>query len=183
MPKTKKMLAVKSAAPSSAAFNGAVSEIVTLAEAAAYLRLSEADIVNLVQAQNLPGRFTGSEWRFLKSAIQQWLAIGSPSDARKEGRSLAWRENTATTLTSDANLGGEAYCQRGVPPDRGRVGCTCLDTDTLWDCESRTGATEHSDLVAAISRGRERAEAAGRLTFRTKPDIACRGQLKHSLGI
>lgn len=53
------------------ATNGPVSEVLTLAEAAAYLRVSEADVVNLVHAHNLPGRFTGSDWRFLKSAIPQ----------------------------------------------------------------------------------------------------------------
>src|SRR5258708_6227487 len=62
------------------------TEVFTLAEAATYLRLSEPEIVRLVHAQNLPGRCTGSDWRFLKSAIQQWLMAGSPRQARKEAQ-------------------------------------------------------------------------------------------------
>src|SRR5437867_3705060 len=42
-----------------------LTEVLTLAEAAAYLRVSEADVVRLAQQQDLPGRLIGTEWRFL----------------------------------------------------------------------------------------------------------------------
>ena len=62
-------------------------ELLTTDEAAEYLRLSEPEVIDLVHSQNLPGRFTGSEWRFLKSAIQHWLGTGLPSrQARKEAQ-------------------------------------------------------------------------------------------------
>jgi excisionase family DNA binding protein len=51
-------------------------EVLTLAEAAAYLRVSEAQIMNMVGPRGLPGRLVGSEWRFSRAALQQWL--GSP---------------------------------------------------------------------------------------------------------
>jgi len=44
-----------------------------LAEAAAYLRVSEEEVVRLVRQQELPGRLLGTEWRFLKAALQDWL--------------------------------------------------------------------------------------------------------------
>jgi excisionase family DNA binding protein len=50
-----------------------LTEVLTLTEAAAYLRVSEADVVRLVQQQDLPGRLIGTEWRFLKSALPNWL--------------------------------------------------------------------------------------------------------------
>lgn len=59
--------------------NGAVGEVLTLAEAAAYLRLREAALVSAVHAQGLPGRMVGGEWRFSKTAIHEWLAGGKPS--------------------------------------------------------------------------------------------------------
>ena len=60
--------------PSSAvALNGPASEVFTLAEAAAYLRLDEAAVLDLVHSQNLPGKSIGTEWRFLKLALQNWL--------------------------------------------------------------------------------------------------------------
>jgi excisionase family DNA binding protein len=50
-------------------------EVLTLAEAAAYLRLPEADVLRLARDQGLPGRKVGDEWRFLKAAIQDWLRV------------------------------------------------------------------------------------------------------------
>jgi excisionase family DNA binding protein len=53
--------------------------VLTLAEAAAYLRIPEAAVVDLVHSQELPGRCVAGEWRFLKAAIQHWLATASPT--------------------------------------------------------------------------------------------------------
>jgi excisionase family DNA binding protein len=50
------------------------SEILTLAEAAAYLRVPEEDVLRSVREQGLPARQMGSGWRFLKAAVQDWLA-------------------------------------------------------------------------------------------------------------
>ena len=56
----------------------------TLAEAAAYLRLPESDVVGLAHTQGLPGRYVAGGWRFLRAALQHWLAVGSPTwDIRK----------------------------------------------------------------------------------------------------
>jgi len=89
-----------------------VSEIFTLAEAAAYLRVSEADVLELVNSQNLPGRLVGSDWRFLKTAIQQWLTQGSPSTQSRKAAQLA----LAGKYKDDPDLMRiceEAYRQRG----------------------------------------------------------------------
>ena len=63
--------------------NGPASEVLTLAEAAAYLRLSEADVLRLIDEQALPARRLGTELRFRKSAIQQWLSAGTPRQSGK----------------------------------------------------------------------------------------------------
>jgi excisionase family DNA binding protein len=68
--------------------NGPASDVLTLAEAAAYLRLAETEVVRLVHTQGLPGRFTGSEWRFLKTAIQQWLSTGGPTTETRKAAQL-----------------------------------------------------------------------------------------------
>ena len=47
--------------------------VLTLAEAAAYLRVSEMDVLRMVRDQILPGRQVASDWRFLKAAVQNWL--------------------------------------------------------------------------------------------------------------
>lgn len=57
---------------------GLTSDVLTLGEAAEYLRFSEADVVRLVAEQELPARQLGDEWRFLKAAIQQWLSAPMP---------------------------------------------------------------------------------------------------------
>jgi len=50
-------------------------DVLTLAEVAAYLRVSETEIVELMRRKGMPGRKVGSEWRFLKAAIQEWLRL------------------------------------------------------------------------------------------------------------
>jgi excisionase family DNA binding protein len=52
-----------------------LGEVFTLAEAAAYLRLSEVEVLRLVREQRLPARQVGQEWRFLRSAMQTWLSM------------------------------------------------------------------------------------------------------------
>jgi excisionase family DNA binding protein len=65
--------------PPRASVNGPSSEVLTLAEAATYLRLPEAAVVDLVHSQGLPGRCISGEWRFLKAALEHWLATASPT--------------------------------------------------------------------------------------------------------
>ena len=74
MPRTK-----SKPGPPSPAVNGPVGEVLTLAEAAAYLRLPEEDVRRVVREQDLPARQVGDEWRFLKGAIQDWLRTGTLS--------------------------------------------------------------------------------------------------------
>ena len=72
-----------------------LTEVLTLAEAAAYLRVSEADVVRLAQQQDLPGRLIGTEWRFLKSAIQDWLKTPPKAGSREAVLSTigAWKND------------------------------------------------------------------------------------------
>jgi excisionase family DNA binding protein len=88
-------------------------EVLTLAEAAAYLRLPEAEVVRLVREQGLPGRPAGAEWRFLKAAIQDWLKGPPAVMSNKEAwMSVAgiWKDDP----TVDEML-KEIYRQRGRP--------------------------------------------------------------------
>ena len=59
-----------------------VGDVLTLTEAAAYLRLPREEVLQLVREQGLPARQMGTHWRFLKTAIQQWL---NQPLAHKEG--------------------------------------------------------------------------------------------------
>jgi excisionase family DNA binding protein len=71
MPKTKTK--PKKAKKPAITTNG---EVLTLAEAAAYLRVTEDDVRRMMHEQDLPARRVGAcsdEWRFLKSALQEWL--------------------------------------------------------------------------------------------------------------
>jgi hypothetical protein len=44
----------------------------------------EEEVLRLVRQQDLPGRQVGTDWRFFKRAIQEWLSL-PPSQAKKEG--------------------------------------------------------------------------------------------------
>lgn len=67
-----------------ASVNGAAEEVLTLEEAAAYLRFPEAAVLRLVEEQALPARRLGDEWRFLKDAIRDWMRAGSVAKSNKE---------------------------------------------------------------------------------------------------
>ena len=68
MPQTRKKPAQKQPGP-----NAAPAEVLTLAEAAAYLRVKEEDLLRLLREQGMPGRQVGQDWRFLRAALQDWL--------------------------------------------------------------------------------------------------------------
>ena len=45
----------------------------TLAEVAAYLRLSKDTVYRMASAGKLPASKVGSQWRFRKNDVDQWL--------------------------------------------------------------------------------------------------------------
>jgi excisionase family DNA binding protein len=91
----------------------AMQEVLTLAEAAAYLRVSEDDILRGVREQGLPGRQVAGAWRFLKEALQEWLRSPPAVPSKKE----FW-ETHFGALKDDPYLEEmlkEIYAQRGRP--------------------------------------------------------------------
>ncbi|WP_309739420.1 MULTISPECIES: helix-turn-helix domain-containing protein [unclassified Chamaesiphon] len=50
-----------------------IPEILTLEEASVYLRLSVETVATQALKGNIPGRKIENDWRFLKSAIDDWL--------------------------------------------------------------------------------------------------------------
>lgn len=112
MPRTKPKQKETATTPSPALANGPSGEVLTLSEAAAYLRLPEADVLRFVDEQALPARGLQNEWRFLKAAIQQWLATGSPTWQSRKAAIL----QLAGKYKDDPDLEkivAEAYRQRG----------------------------------------------------------------------
>ena len=89
-------------------------EVFTLAEAAAYLRLPESEVVGLVHSQGLPGRLIGQEWRFLKAAVQQWLYSGGTTPEIRKAAQLAvvgsWKDDPELETMVE-----EIYKRRGRP--------------------------------------------------------------------
>jgi excisionase family DNA binding protein len=96
MPRTKSR--TEPVVPAAPLTNGPTGEVLTLGEAAAYLRLPEADVLRLVDEQGLPARHLQGEWRFLRGAIQAWLSTPSPT-SRGQG---IW--SVAGILKDDPNL-------------------------------------------------------------------------------
>ena len=87
-------------------------EVFTLSDAAAYLRITEAELLRLVADQALPGRRFGTEWRFLKSAIQDWLKTPPKPGSREAVLS------TYGSMKDDPHLMEELkeiYRKRGRP--------------------------------------------------------------------
>jgi excisionase family DNA binding protein len=55
---------------------GPGAEVLTLEEAAALLRVDPAVLAERAGAGELPGRRLGSEWRFVRTALIDWLLQG-----------------------------------------------------------------------------------------------------------
>jgi len=49
------------------------TEVLTLKEAGAYLRVSAGELKKLAEAGGVPARLVGNDWRFLRSALEEWL--------------------------------------------------------------------------------------------------------------
>jgi len=94
--------------------NGSPREVLTLAETAAYLRLSEKDVIAAVSCQGLSGRTINGEWRFLKPAIQQWLSVSQPTAEMRKAALLAmagaWKDDPDLE-----DMVEEIYRRRGRP--------------------------------------------------------------------
>jgi hypothetical protein len=84
-------------------------DVLTLEEAAVFLRVSVAAADELASAGALPGRCIQGEWRFLRSAIEDWLR-------RREYKQAL--EAQAGSLRGDdslAELRDVIYAARGRP--------------------------------------------------------------------
>jgi excisionase family DNA binding protein len=53
-----------------------LEEVLTLPEAAAYLRVSEGEVLRLAEQLEIPVQRIGGEWRFLRRALAYWLTYG-----------------------------------------------------------------------------------------------------------
>ena len=85
------------------------SEVLTLEEVAAYLRLPKDTISRQAAQGHIPGRQIEDAWRFLKAAIDDWLRS-------LDGRTLLSQQ--AGALASDESLSAlrdEIYAARGRP--------------------------------------------------------------------
>jgi|GEM_PF-875359 len=88
------------------------SDVLTLPEVATYLRLPQSTVLALVSDQSLPGRQIGSEWRFLRTAVNDWLRM--PTNMLSNGALLAISGNWKDDPYLDQML-KEIYDQRGRP--------------------------------------------------------------------
>lgn len=84
-------------------------DVLTLEEAAAYLRLPEETIERQAKKGQLPARRIEDTWRFLKSAIDDWL--------RAQDSRLVLLQQAASLADDDtlADLRANIYRQRGRP--------------------------------------------------------------------
>jgi excisionase family DNA binding protein len=56
-----------------------IPDVLTLEEASGYLLLSIETVASLALKGNIPGRKIENDWRFLKSAIDDWLRAKNSS--------------------------------------------------------------------------------------------------------
>ena len=59
-------------------------EILTMEQAAAYLQVSTRTLQRMVTDGRVPGRQVGSQWRFDREQLRDWVRCEEPSPAEKE---------------------------------------------------------------------------------------------------
>ena len=71
------------------------ADVLTLAEAAAYLRVAEVDVMGMVHTQGLIGRQIGTQWRFLKTNLRTWLSTPPQKSGNEAFLALAgsWKDD------------------------------------------------------------------------------------------
>ncbi len=57
---------------------GETPEVLTLEEAASYFRVPADAVLRMIDAEGLPARRFGADWRFYKVALQGWLGAARP---------------------------------------------------------------------------------------------------------
>ena len=85
------------------------AEVLTLEEAAAFLRVSPDAVMRLVVQQALPGRQIEGQWRFLRTALADWLR-------EKSGKAVLLSQ--AGALAQDESL---PQVRDMIYGDRGRL--------------------------------------------------------------
>jgi excisionase family DNA binding protein len=75
-----------------------VPEIMTLSEASAFIRVSDKTLGEMARTRQIPSQKVGREWRFLRSALEAWLA-GEMRPARRE-KPRAVLDNLSTVAES-----------------------------------------------------------------------------------
>jgi excisionase family DNA binding protein len=77
-----------------------IPDVLTLEEASGYLRLSIETVANLALKGNIPGRKIENDWRFLKSAIDDWLRAKSSSSVLLSQAGVFADDDSLTQLRS-----------------------------------------------------------------------------------
>jgi excisionase family DNA binding protein len=73
-------------------------EVLTLEEAARFLRVPKKNVQALAEAGKLPARRVGDSWRFFKPAIEDWLRCKEPLDGKAALLAQAGRLKDDPTL-------------------------------------------------------------------------------------
>ncbi|NJL30084.1 MAG: helix-turn-helix domain-containing protein [Thermoanaerobaculia bacterium] len=88
-----------------------LADILTLSDAAGYLRLPVETVERQANQGSIPGRLIEGSWRFLRSALEDWLA-------RRDSRQALLQQ--AGVFADDeklADLRSTIYADRGRPED------------------------------------------------------------------
>jgi excisionase family DNA binding protein len=64
-------------------------EIMTVDEVAAYLHVHPSTIYRLLKQHKLPAFRMGSDWRFARSAVEQWMKERTQTDVAEGARTPA----------------------------------------------------------------------------------------------
>ena len=98
-------------------------EVLTLAEAAAFLRVEAEELRRAADAGRVPGRAIGAEWRFVKATLVEWLSQPETrSGPARTNRELA--DHIRANVTNETSEEQEEFLRqlRAIRKSWGKVG-------------------------------------------------------------
>ncbi len=89
-------------------------EMLTIEDVAAYLKLKPQTIYKWAQTGKIPGAKFGKEWRFRRSAIEQWIdrQISSQTGSSKPADRIGAGDDGGNTADGDMADGGSGRVKR-----------------------------------------------------------------------
>lgn len=165
-------LALSGIGPGAAADLEALPEVLDVDAAAALMRVAPAAVRALAEAQAIPARRIGGDWRFARDALLEWL----------KGERFAGMAIVPPGRPEAAGLAQATPASKPAPGASATPGAASNPSATATASPARALPASASDLPATVGE-RPAASTAGEVALRDQRVLLARGAASMDLGL